>query len=76
MTSPPRPVKIKCPQCGKKYKAIYWPSINLTLEDWTAEELEEATTSTCPHCKFKVRHDVLVVKKGGVWEFGNTKAEE
>ncbi len=62
MTSPRRKIRIKCPQCGKKYSDWYRSSINLTLEDWAEEDLERATTSMCPHCSFKVCHDVLVVK--------------
>jgi len=39
------------------------------LEHFDEEYLEEATTSTCPECGHKVRHNVLTVREDGVWEF-------
>lgn len=70
MTSPPEEVLVKCPQCGKIYKDWWRPSINLALDPFDAEYIEQATTSTCPDCKYKVRHEVLVVRKDGVFETG------
>jgi hypothetical protein len=37
------------------------PSINLNLgEDGTAEEIEEATTTTYPTCGHRVNHGALI----------------
>ena len=70
MTSPPREIEVKCPKCGRVYEDGYRPSINLQLDDFDEEYLEQATTSTCPHCGHKVSHGVLIVREDGVWEFG------
>ena len=65
----------ECPKCGGVYSDWYRPSINLTLEHFDEEYLEEASTSTCPECGHKVRHNVLTVREDGVWEFsGDEKA--
>ena len=70
MTMPLERIRIKCPQCGNIYKDCYRPSINFTLADYDDDFIEEATTSTCPHCNLKVHHNTLVVsKKNGVWNF-------
>jgi hypothetical protein len=47
----------------------YRPSINLTFDDFDDDYIETATTSTCPECGHKVRHNVLTVRRDGVWEF-------
>ena len=69
MTSPPEEIEVECPKCGGVYSDWYRPSINLTLEKFDEEYLEEASTSTCPECGYKVRHTVLTVREDGVWEF-------
>jgi predicted RNA-binding Zn-ribbon protein involved in translation (DUF1610 family) len=69
MTSPPREIEVKCPKCGKVYADWYRPSINLRLDHFDDEYLEQASTSTCPECGYKVRHNVLTVRQDGVWEF-------
>ena len=73
MTSPPEKILLLCPSCGKPYEDWYRPSINLMLDDFDDEYLEEAATSTCPFCKHKVRHEVLVVREDGVWEIQEGK---
>jgi predicted RNase H-like nuclease len=73
MTAPPRSIVVKCPECGHIYQDWYRSSINLTLEPFDEEYLEQATTSTCPKCGYKVRHEVLIVRDDGVWEIGPTK---
>ncbi len=70
MTSPPEQIEVQCPQCGAVYLDGYRPSINLTLEDFDDEYLDAASTSTCPGCSHKGRHNVLTVREDGVWEFG------
>ncbi len=73
VTSPPENITIKCPECRHIYEDWYRPSINLTLEDFDDDYLEEASTATCPVCKHKVRLGVLVVRNDGVWEFSGNK---
>ena len=62
MTSPPTPAEVACPRCGRRYVAYFRPSINLSLgEEWTDEEIEEATTATCPDCGERVGLETLTV---------------
>ena len=62
MTTPPRPIDVDCPNCGTRYSGFVRPSINRNLgEDWTTEEIEEATTTTCPTCGHRVNHGALIV---------------
>ena len=70
MTSPCKLISITCPGCGATYTDSYRPSINLTLDDFDDDYLDEVTSSTCPHCNYKVRHNVLTVRKDGVWVIG------
>ena len=44
--------------------------INLNLEHFDDEYLEEASTSTCPACGLKVSHSTLIVS-GRVWRIGS-----
>ena len=76
MTSPPEKIQVECPQCGHVYSDWYRPSINLTLDDFDEEHLEEASTSTCPECGHKVRHHVLTVREDGVWGFSGDVDED
>ena len=71
MTSPCQSIQIKCPRCGSIFEAWWRPSINLRLDDFDDEYLEAATTSTCPKCQCKVRHDVLVVRENRIWELAS-----
>lgn len=71
MTMPPEQIAVRCPKCGNVYQDWWRPSINLSLgERFSDEYLEEASTSTCPACQYKVRHSVLLVREDGVWEIG------
>lgn len=68
MTSPIEKITITCPGCGLFFEGWHRASINLALDNFNDQYLDEATTSTCPHCGHKVSHAVLVVRKDGVWE--------
>ena len=68
MTSPVEKIQVKCPKCGALYEDWHRASINIGLDHFDEEYIEEATTSTCPHCKHKVSHEVLIVRHDGVWE--------
>jgi DNA-directed RNA polymerase subunit RPC12/RpoP len=68
MTSPIEDITIVCPGCGLLFEDWYRASINLALDDFDDAYLEEASTSTCPTCGYKVSHDVLVVREDGIWE--------
>ncbi len=70
MTSPPEQVEVRCPNCETVYKDWYRPSINMMIEDWTDEELREATTATCPSCSHTVDFGGLIVRPDWVLEIG------
>ena len=62
MTSPPRLIRVECPNCHTTFEDWYRPSINLSLgDDWTEEETTEATTVRCPECDQQHDIDSLVV---------------
>ena len=70
MTSPPQAIEVKCPRCGKVYQDWWRPSVNLGLDSFDDDYLENASTATCPRCGEKVSLDVLIVREDGVWELG------
>jgi len=62
MSAPARDIEIVCRRCGSSYVCTsYRPTIHLTTEVWTAAEIGEATTATCPECGLEVRLTALVV---------------
>jgi predicted RNA-binding Zn-ribbon protein involved in translation (DUF1610 family) len=67
MTSPPEPITVKCPQCGKVYEDWYRPSVNLMLDDFDEEYLEQCSSATCPACGHKIKISMLVVDKEGTF---------
>lgn len=67
MTSPIEEIEIKCPNCGMMYSSWYRPSINLNLDDFDEEYIDECSSAVCP-CKFKVYFETIVVDKEG-WHF-------
>ena len=40
------------------------PSVNLDLDPFDSEYVEQCSTATCPECQHKVNLDVLVVEDG------------
>jgi hypothetical protein len=70
MTSPIEQITVVCPNCGEKYSDWFRASMNLQMDDFDEDYIEEASSSTCIYCGFKVRHDVLVVKEDGLWVQG------
>jgi len=53
MTTPPREVEVNCEQCGEAFIDWVRDSINLTLDDFDVEYLEEADSVTCPTCGWR-----------------------
>jgi len=46
-----------------QFEAWHRPSINLTLgEEWTADEIREATSARCPECGLKVELATLIME--------------
>ena len=67
MTSPPRQIEVQCPSCQALYVDWWRPSINLTLDDFDDEELQQATTARCPRCGTVVDLETLIVREDGIW---------
>ena len=62
MTSPIEEIEVHCPQCSTIFTDRIRGSINLSLgEEWTDEEIDEATSVTCPTCKYKQYGDSIIV---------------
>jgi hypothetical protein len=71
MTSPPQRITVECPACASQYGDWWRPSMNLDLEDFDDDYLEEASTATCPGCGHRVALGSLVVEDGvWRWSFG------
>ncbi len=67
MTSPIESVTVLCPQCGKVHETCFRPSMNLLLDDFDDEYIEEMSTTHCPHCGIRIELGALVIRKDG-WE--------
>ena len=65
MTSPPESIRVECPDCGHLYSDWYRPSINLSLDDFDDDYLEEASTTTCPECGVKYDLGTVFARRGG-----------
>jgi hypothetical protein len=65
MTSPPRQIKVSCPQCGHLYQDWCRDSINFDLDPEMDDEeyLDECSSSICPECKHKVDLGTLKVEE-------------
>lgn len=64
MTMPPEDVTVVCPKCGLKYQDWWRPSVNLDLDDFDEEYLDQCSSAVCPRCGTKVYFDSLVVTNG------------
>jgi predicted RNA-binding Zn-ribbon protein involved in translation (DUF1610 family) len=73
MTSPVTTVQVRCPQCGNLYEDWYRAPLNLTLDDFDDEYVQEATTATCPTCGTVVHFPSLIVDVEGVWHLPTSK---
>ena len=68
MTSPPEEIEVVCPDCGQKYVDWYCPSLNLSLDNFDDDYLEEASTKTCP--RYGVKYDLGTLFAGQIVEGG------
>ncbi|HUP27620.1 MAG TPA: hypothetical protein VM409_04225 [Chloroflexia bacterium] len=67
MTSPVEDVIVECPQCGHTYKDWVRRSVNLTLDNFDDEYLDQCSSATCPACGHKVYFSTMVVKDGNFY---------
>lgn len=65
MTMPVEEIEVECPGCGKTYTDWHRASLNLDIEDFSDEYIDEATSVCCPFCHLKVRLEALIVKDKG-----------
>jgi len=63
MTSPVERITIVCPECGCTFDDWWRASVNLLLDDFDEEYLDECRSAACPSCGFSVCFDVLVVDR-------------
>ncbi len=68
MTSRVEDIIVLCPSCGIEYPDWTRSSINLMIDDFDEDYIDQATSSTCPECNFKVYHQSLIVREDGIWE--------
>ena len=64
MTSPPEEITVQCPKCGHHYEDWILRSVNLDLDPFADEHLDQCSSATYPECQHKVSLDVLVVEDG------------
>lgn len=68
MTMPPEDVTVQCPSCQHVYTDWHRASVNLDLDDFDEEYVDECSSAVCPKCQHKVYFSTLTVK-GGVFQF-------
>jgi predicted RNA-binding Zn-ribbon protein involved in translation (DUF1610 family) len=66
---PPQRIVVECPECGERYEAWFRASMNLDLEDFSEDDMREASTATCRSCGHVVELGSLIVEDG-VWRWG------
>ena len=69
MTYPIEEITVQCPNCGHLYQDWTRASVNLDLDDFDEEYLEQCETATCPECHYKIDLDLFIVEDG-VFKFG------
>ena len=75
MTMAPRRVRVRCPRCKTWYEDWYCPTINLTLEKLTKEQVEEMATVCCPNCGRRIWLASIIVEAPGQWSmFGSRRS--
>ena len=67
MTSPPEPIKVRCPNCQHFYADWARASLDLSAEDFDDDDLDQASSSTCPECGYRIRHDQMIVGADGTF---------
>ena len=61
MTSAITWVDIVCPNCDHEYKDQHRASMNLDLDDFDDDDIDEMSTTTCPECGLKYGMGSLIV---------------
>ena len=69
MTSPIEDIPVQCPKWGHLYQDWFRGSVNLDLDPFDDEHLDQCSSATCPEFQHKVHLGVLVVE-GGMFKTG------
>ena len=76
VSSPAREIDIVCKGCGGQFAAMFYrPSINISTEVWTKDEIRTSTTAKCPDCGVVVQLTALIVD-GGEFRLLNGAGED
>jgi type II secretory ATPase GspE/PulE/Tfp pilus assembly ATPase PilB-like protein len=76
MTSPIKAIDVLCPQCRQQYQNWHRPSVNLDLDDFDDEYLDECASAICPNCNFKIYFGSLTVKNSVFYLEGSNQTEK
>ena len=70
MTTPIEQINVECSGCGHRYEDYYRRSMNLALDDFDDDYLDQMSTTTCPECGVKRSIGSLVVREvDNTWVF-------
>jgi len=75
MSSPIEEITIICPNCQHIYDDWSRASLNLDLEYFDDEYIDECSSAVCPKCQHKVNFATLIVKGGVFYVDGNPERE-
>ena len=67
MTSPIDDILILAPAAATSIKDWYRASMNLGMDDFDDEYLDDASSAKCPDCGHKVVIDTLIVDHEGIY---------
>ena len=63
MTTPIEQITVGCSGCGHRYEDYHRRSMNLSLDDFDDDYLEQMPTTTCPECAGQRSIGSLVVRE-------------
>ena len=70
MTTPIEQITVECSGCGHRYEDYHRRSMNLSLDDFDDDYIEQMSTTTCPECGVKRSIGSLVVREvDNTWVF-------
>jgi len=49
---------VECPKCGHVYEDLFRGSVNLDLDPFGEEHLDQCSSATCPECQHKLNFDI------------------
>jgi hypothetical protein len=73
MTSPIEEIQIECPKCRALFKSYYRASMNLSMDSFDQNYIEEMSTATCPQCRHRMALNSLIVNGDGTWQVAQAR---